>query len=390
MESWARRHRGWLWGSVGALVVLVAVGVSVRAPVEDWWLAREACGGELPGDDLKTVRADVRLGSEKESFDEELGAYHCVLTSDLGKVVVAVDTYPAGSDRDQELAFAARSYAPHAVLPGGLPGFEDEHSRVLLMPECPSGGKGSSGKPRRLLVGTWAYFAESREEKAAMLRLAVRMTNVVTGKLGCGGQPLPAPEDGAVPDTGTYLPRAAAKGTACDALATTRVPAEGRDGKVRIAVADGGIVGRCTLRAPGEGGDGTKPGRPLVELTSWRGDWGTASRETGSGTDPLSGAGSAREPVLTDSLAWAAATCGGEDVGFAAHWGEDYSYRKAGKPSDSPTGPPSGTPSGPPSGPPTAAERDERRALLGEYVTAFAKDQVRRGACTGLRLPAHP
>lgn len=387
MESRARRHRGWLWGSVGVLVVLVAVGASVRAPVKDWWLAREACGGELPGDDLKTVRTDVRLGSEKESFDGELGSYHCVLTSDLGKVVVAVDTYPAGSERDEELAFAARSYAPHAVLPGGLPGFEDEHSRVLLMPECPRGGKGSSGKPRRLLVGTWAYFAESREEKAAMLRLAVRMTNVVTGKLGCGGEPLPAPEDGAVPDTGTYVPRAGAKGTACEALATTRVPAEGRDGRVRIAVADGGIVGRCTLHAPGEGSDGegsdsSKPGRPLVELTSWRGDWGTASRETGSGTDPLSGASSTREPVLTDSLAWAATTCGGEGVGFAAHWGEDYSYRKAGKPS--------ATPTDPPTGPPTAAERNERRALLGEYVTAFAKDQVRRGACTGLRLPTHP
>ncbi|MFE6664274.1 hypothetical protein ACFVFH_12045 [Streptomyces sp. NPDC057697] len=374
MESWTRRHRGWLWGSVGALVVLVAVGASVRAPVKDWWLAREACGGELSGDDLKTVRTGVRLGSETESFDEERGAYHCVLKSDRDKVVVAVDTYPAGADRNEELSFVARSYAPHAVLPGGLPGFEDEYSRVLLMPECPR-GKGSSGKPRRLLVGTWAYFAESREEKAAMLRLAVRMTNVVTGKLGCGGAPLPAPKDGAVPDTGASVPRAEAKGTACAALATTRVPAEGRDGTVRIAVADGGVLGRCTLRAPGTDGDGAKPGRPLVELTGWRGDWGTVPREADADDDSSpSGGDAARRPVLTDSLAWATATCGGEDVGFTARWGEDYFHRKSGEPS----------------GPPTDAERKERRALLGEYVTAFAKDQVRRDGCTALRLPAHP
>ncbi|WP_328770029.1 hypothetical protein [Streptomyces sp. NBC_00286] len=69
------------------------------------------------------------------------------------------------------------------------------------------------------------------------------MTNVVTEKLGWGDDPLPAPEDGAVPDTGTYVPRAEAKGSACDALATTHVPTEGRDGKVRIAIADGVAVG---------------------------------------------------------------------------------------------------------------------------------------------------
>ncbi|MFD7615620.1 hypothetical protein [Streptomyces sp. NPDC059802] len=375
MESWARRHRGWVWGSVCGLVVLVVVGFSVRVPVKEWWLAREACGGELPAGDLKTVRTDVPLGSEKESFDEELGEYHCVLTSDQDKVVVAVDASLGGADREKQMSFIGSSYPPHAVLPGGLPGFETEYSLVYLMPECPRGGKETSGEPRRLLVGTWAYFAESRKEKAALLRLAVRMTNVVTEKLGCGGEPLAAPKDGAVPDTGRYVPRAEAKGTACGALATTRVPAEGRDGVVRIAMADGGVVGRCTLRAPGENGDSTKPGKPLVELTSWRGDWGTGLREMGSGPDPLPmGGGNAWEPALTENRAWAVARCGGENVGFAAHWGDGYPYREAG---EAP-------------GPPTASERSERRALLREYVAAFAKDQVRHGSCTGLRLPANP
>ncbi|WP_137988386.1 hypothetical protein [Streptomyces vilmorinianum] len=151
--------------------------------------------------------------------------------------------------------------------------------------------------------------------------LAVRMTNEVTEKLGRGGEPLPMPEDGAVPDTGRYVPRAEAKGTACAALATTRVPAEGRDGKVRIAIADGGVVVRCTLRAPGEadddaeGSDSANLGPRLVELTSWRGDWGTVVRERDSGPDG----------------AWAFARCDGENTGFAAHWGDDYPYREKGE-----------------------------------------------------------
>ncbi|MDN3294886.1 hypothetical protein QWM81_12645 [Streptomyces ficellus] len=64
---------------------------------------------------------------------------------------------------------------------------------------------------------------------------------------------------------------------------------EGRDGEVRIAIAEGGIVGRCTLHAPKEEDSyrGDRRGRPLVELTMWRGDWGTNIREMGSGPDPL-------------------------------------------------------------------------------------------------------
>ncbi|MCX4731109.1 hypothetical protein [Streptomyces sp. NBC_01363] len=86
------------------------------------------------------------------------------------------------------------------------------------------------------------------------------------------------------------------------------------------------------------------------------------------------GGGTAWKPALTEDRAWAVAQCGGENVGFAAHWGEDYPYREAG---EAP-------------GPPTASERSERRVLLREYVAAFAKDQVRHGSCTGLRLPANP
>jgi hypothetical protein len=272
------------------------------------------------------------------------------------------------------MSFVASSRPPYAVLPGGLPGFEDENSLVHLMPECPRLAKEPFGKHHRLLVSTWTYFAKSREEKAAMLRIAVRMTNEMTEKLGCGGDPLPAPQDGAVPDTGSRVPRAKAQGTACNALATTNVPAEGRDGTVRIAIADGGVVGRCTLYSPGREG-GASRGKPLVELTSWRGEWAGKMREAGSGPDPLPiGPGASRRPSLTEHRAWAVAQCRGENVGFAAHWSDDYPYRAEGEKSARPTD----------------AERNERRKLLAEYVAAFAKDQVERDNCTGLQVPPVP
>ncbi|MEU6629188.1 hypothetical protein ABZ905_12960 [Streptomyces parvus] len=369
------RHRRWLVAGLWALVVLLAVGYSVREPVRDWWVAREACGGQLPSGDLEIVRTDLRLGETEESFDAEDGTYSCVLRDENGKVVVAVDAYPEGRERDQELGLAGTSRPPHAVLPGGLPGFEDENSLVYLMPECPRAGR-SPAERHRLLVGTWTYFAHSSAEKAAMLRLAVHMTNVVTGKLGCGGEPLPAPADGAVPDEGTYVPRARAKGTACDALATTRVPAAGRDGEVRIAIADGGIVGRCTLRAT-ETYEDAREGAAIIELTAWRGDWGPRVNEMGSGPDPLPmGRGITRRPALTEHRAWAVAECDGDDVGFAAHWGQDYPDRHR-KPGTKYV-------------PPTEAEQYEQRVLLRSYVSAFAADQVRRGACTDLRLPEEP
>jgi hypothetical protein len=379
VKDWATRNRTWLVATLWTVIVLLIAGYSVREPVKDWWLAREACGGQLPAGELEIVRTDLRLGESKESFDEDRGTYSCVLRDENGKVVVAVDAYPEGHDRDQELGLAGSSHPPHAVLPGGLPGYEDENSLVHLMPECPRAGR-TPAEHHRLLVSTWTYFAHSRAEKAAMLRLAVHMTNVVSEKLGCGGEPLPAPADGAVPDEGTYVPRARAKGTACDALATGRVPAAGRDGEVRIAIADGGIVGRCTLRAT-EASEDAREGTRIVELTSWLGDWGPRVHEYGSGPDPLPmGQGIGRRPALTEHRAWAVATCDGDDVGFAAHWGQDYPYRDR-KPGEAYV---------PPTEAEAKAQKYEQSVLLREYVSAFATDQVRRGACTDLKLPEKP
>lgn len=389
LKGWASRHRTLLLVAVGAVVGLLIAGNAVREPAKDWWLARQACGGQLPAGDLEIVRTDTRLGEARESFDADDGTYDCVLRNENGQVVVAVEAFPEGIGRDRELGRAGSSRPPHAVLPGGLPGFEDDNSLVHLMPECPRAapaeaekdeaaedGAEKAAERRRLLVSTWTYSAHDPAEKAAMLRLAVHMTNVVTEKLGCGGEPLPAPADGAVPDEGTYVPRARAKGTACDALATTRVPAAGHDGEVRIAVADGGIVGRCTLRATETYPDARK-GTAIVELTSWLGDWGPRVHEMGSGPDPLPmGRGVARRPALTEHRAWAVARCDGDDVGFAARWGQDYPDRHR-KPGTTYV-------------PPTEAERYEQRVLLRTYVSAFAADQVRRGACTDLELPEKP
>ncbi|MCX4710390.1 hypothetical protein [Streptomyces griseus] len=392
LKDWASRHRTWLLVAVGTVVVLLIAGNAMRGPAKDWWLAREACGGQLPSGDLEIVRTDLRLGEAEESFDAEDGTYSCVLRNENGGAVVTVDTYPAGRDRDKVLGSAGTSRPPDAVLPGGLPGFEEDPGIVHLMPECPRGvlsaaekkearaeaGEQEKAAPvrRRLLVSTRTYSAHSPAEKAAMLRIAVHMTNAVTEKLGCGGEPLPAPADGAVPDEGTYVPRARAKGTACDALATTRVPEAGRNGDVRIAIADGGIVGRCTLRATETYPD-AREGTSIVELTSWLGDWGPLVHEMGSDPDPLPmGRGAGRRPALTEHRAWAVARCDGDDVGFAARWGQGYPDRRR-KPGSTYV-------------PPTEAETYERSVLLRAYVSAFAADQVRRGACTDLKLPEKP
>lgn len=380
VANWVLRHQRWLWSTGCVLVVLVIVGFAVRAPVQDWWLTRQACGGKLPADDVGTVRTDARLGSERESFDQQRGEYHCVLENDEGKVVVAVNAYLPGHERDEELRRIGSWYPPYATLPGGLPGFEGANSRVYLMPECPRGAKGPAPEEGRLLVDTWTYFAESREEKAAMLRLAVRMTNEVREKLGCGGAPLPEPSDGAVPDRREYVSRTETKGTACAAFATVPPPRDGRDGEVRHAVAKGSVVGRCTLHAPPTAeddtyGDDGRPGRPLIELTSWRGNWGPEVREQGSGPQPLPMSPERDwKPQMSEHRAWAVAKCQGENTGYAAHEGDGFSYRKKGEESR----------------PSTAAEQRAEQRKLHDYLTAFARDQVRLGKCTDLRLPERP
>ncbi|GGO42760.1 hypothetical protein GCM10012287_04390 [Streptomyces daqingensis] len=366
--NWVRQHRKWLRVSTCVLVVLAVVGFSARAPLKDLWLAHKACGGKLPHGDVQTVRTDARLGSEEESFDEEQGRYSCVLKNDEGTVVVAVDAYLAGLDRAEEMSSIARFYAPHAVLPGGLPGFEVEYSRVYLMPECPRRAGHALGGHHRLLVGTWTYSAKSREEKSAMLRLAVRMTNEMTERLDCGGEPLPMPKHGAVPDRGKYATRAQAKGTACNALSVAR-PWEDPEWRVRIAIAEGGVMGRCTLYAPPLAPKDRDHIDPLVELTSWRGNWGGNMYELGAEVHSLPmGEHAAWKPALSETLAWAVARCGGENVGFGANWSYNSPYR-ADATSE------------------TEATRKRQRKQLSAYVTAFAKDQVRRGNCTRLQLP---
>lgn len=95
----------------------------------------------------------------------------------------------------------------------------------------------------------------------------------------------------------------------------------------------------------------------------------------GPGPEPLPmGEGAVRKPALTDARAWAVVKCDGENAGFAAHWGDGFPCREPGEKA----------------GPPTEVKRQERRVLLREYVAAFADDQVRRGGCTELQLPAVP
>ncbi|MBW1602452.1 hypothetical protein JJV70_10085 [Streptomyces sp. JJ66] len=352
--------------------------------MKEWWVVRQACGGELSWDDLDTVRTEESFETQRESFDEEEGTYQCWLGNEENRAVVRVTAYRAEADVPIRVPLYGLAYAPLALLPGELPGVEGRHHRVYLMPTCPGAREDSAGDRSRLLVETQVDSIESDAERAATLRLAVRMANMVAEKFECGGEPLTVPSQDELPDPGTYVARAETKGTACDALATARVPAEGREGTVRMAIAEGGVIGRCTLFAPDEGGQGAAAGNDhrgvgeaLVELTTWRGHLAGALGVQQSPLRLLTGHDDPGEPYLGHSQAWAVADCDGETTAYAAGWGESYFPELEEEESE---------------GRKRLSEAEEQNAreLLREYVTAFAQDQVRREGCTDLRLPEEP
>ncbi|MDJ1135951.1 hypothetical protein [Streptomyces iconiensis] len=368
--EWRHRHRKALLVTGLVVVVLALVAVLVREPVKDEWLARRACDGQLPRGELDTVRTDLRLEGEKAFHSRDLGQYRCLLENTDGKVVVSVNAYTRPADQRQELSRIGKEYQPQKVLPGGLPGFASDNGDIHLMPKCPRLGKDFDGQPRRMLATTWVPFASRSDQEAALLRMAVTMANDASDKLGCGAKPLPAPKKDAVATEGKEIPRSRAQGTACGALADTSLLGKARDAKVRVAVSDEAPVGRCTLSVVGGADKAGGDEQRVVELTSWYGDWAGGTGEMGSGDRSyFLRADGSRAPLSGASDAWATARCDGENAGFAAHWG--YAHGDGYKVLDGRL-------------PKTKSARAE---LLRELVARFAKDQVKRKGCAGLKVP---
>lgn len=387
--AWGHRHRRGLW--VGALVVavLALVAFLVRAPVNDAWLAHRACDGDVSGDDLDTIRTGAHLEDHQRFHNRELGQYRCLLTNTEDKVVVSVEAYTRPADQRLELSRVGKEGQPQRVLPGGLPGFASDNGDIHLMPRCPRLGEDFDGGSRRMLATTWAPLAEGRPEAAALLRTAVKMTNKASEKLGCGARALPAPKEGAAAGKGREITRAAAGETACAALAGKLWPepgAKARGGSARGERAARGVevpgakvldavrahapIGRCTLTMAADSSTEAESRQPVVELTSWYGDWGGGTEERGAGSRSYGlRADGSRTAHTNESSAWATARCDGGHAGFAARWGSTYGDSAR------------------------AVERvrprtkGDQAAALRALVAEFARDQVEREGCTGLELP---
>ncbi|MGW5017601.1 hypothetical protein [Streptomyces cacaoi] len=365
-RAWLRRHRKGAWAVVGVVVVLGAGAGLLQSPAgQDWWLARKACEGKLPGDDLGTLRTAGHLEDEETFSAPQVGQYGCLLRNDEGKVVVSVQAFTRARDQRRVLGRLGEEAPPYRLLPGALPGYAGDDGEIHLMPECPKLGKDTAGDPRRMLVTTWVPFLESRAERAALLRTAVTLTNHASERLGCDDRQLAAPRDGAVPHDGAQVRLAEVSRTPCAAL--SRVPlGEGAEGaKVRVRVSERTPVARCSLSVSGADGR-----RPVLDLVAWYGNWGADSDAQGVGQDRRGrDADGDPTPVWDASRAWATARCGGEAASFDAHWHSG------------------GTADG-------RAERrvlprtdEEKGTVLRETVSRFARDEARRRGCDGLDLP---
>ncbi|MCX4823376.1 hypothetical protein OG883_26540 [Streptomyces sp. NBC_01142] len=342
------------WVKVGviAAVVLAAVGYFAQPYAKDWWLAREACGGALPDEAVDALMPDdEHLTSEYEYVSKEMGAYSCALgySDDFRNRGITAVAY---TDRDsQDLmmrsAFHRGTAQEVGALPEGLPGFVDEGRRtVRLLQTCPDLGKDAEGRPRRLLVRTSASGALMKEAPDALLRTAVAVTNEASRKLGCGAEPVKAP-DRALSQRPEPVRISASAGTPCGWLAGAKLPREA-EWRVGIDANDAAPVSRCELYRKGDKS-------PAMRFNAWYGDWSEVPfKKVAAERVSLAGDGGETRPLLTADWGRAKARCDAETANFEASSG--------------------GVPGigGP-----------QLRALL----TTFAQDQVKRHGCTDLALP---
>jgi hypothetical protein len=273
----------WAKAAVAAAVVLGLGGWIAEPYAQDWWLAREACGGVLPTDAVKQLMPeDTHLVDEEERRVEGLGSYACRLTVEGGddghSRFLESTAYTRRDDLDREFMalYPEEGYSPQAPLPEGLPGFVDQYGDIRLLLPCPGLGTDAAGRQRNLLVVTG--LSRDAERSAAtqnVYETAVALANSASERLGCGAEPLTAPtrirEPLDLTDVGNpkTVPLPQVKGTPCGWLAGAGLP---RETQWRVAVRTNGIapVGRCDVRAEGVGPGGEEQG---LTFLAWYGDW---------------------------------------------------------------------------------------------------------------------
>ncbi|MER5184335.1 hypothetical protein ABT009_39420 [Streptomyces sp. NPDC002896] len=340
--------RRWVKVSVAAAVVLGVGGWIAQPYVQDWALARNACGGALPGDAVEQLAPDdSHLKDEESGRYEELGSYWCSLGIEGSEVhderLLEMQAYTRRDDQDREFmsVFPEEGFSAQAPLPAGLPGFIDRYNAIQLLLDCPDLGKDAEGRQRKLLVRTWMGRDVKVGVPGAAYRTAVALANSASDKFGCGAEPLKEPDGDAVPvdseDDPKTVPLSEAAGTPCGWLTKAGLP-ESTAWRVAVGMNDAAPTGHCDVSTT----DAEDPAEQDTQLVfvAWYGDWSNRlTAEDGNG-ERLS---------LT-----ATAHCDGEAANFALSANDDIP------------------------GVGTAAKQ--------RLLKDFAQDQVRRRGCSGLRF----
>ncbi|MFJ8860075.1 hypothetical protein ACIRD8_16760 [Streptomyces sp. NPDC102451] len=285
--------RRWVKVSVAAAVILGVGGYVAQPYVKEWVLIRDACGGGLPRDAVEQLTPDGSvLDSEESTRTKELGSYTCEVTLAGGEAdgerFVSVAAYTRRDDQDRVLTsvFTQNGFDQQAPLPEGMPGFVDQFGSIRLLVPCPDLPADDDGRKHKLLVSVHAGRDVLTGVPGAAHRMAVALTGAASDELGCGAEPLKAPERAAPlavpPDDPKRVPVARAEGTACGWVTGAGLPADGR-WQIAVGANDASPSGRCDVFSAEDGEDTEDPSR--LALASWYGDWSnrlTALRDNGT------------------------------------------------------------------------------------------------------------
>ncbi|MDQ8704527.1 hypothetical protein RCO28_18830 [Streptomyces sp. LHD-70] len=257
-------------------MVLAVVGLAVRQDVEEWWLARQACGGAVPREVIDArMPDDARLLPAEEKLIEETGWYRCDLRFEepgggrdqVLHVVATTDQEEQGEILYDTFEFN-ESWSWRGQVPEGLPGILQVNDTLQLLIDCPALGKDAKGSPRKLLVrsGIGPWSGESAPPELA--KSAASLANEASRRLGCGAEPLKPPTGKVYREPRPLAPKQAA-GTPCAWTARADLPAGAR---VSVSGTRTSHAVRCDLHW------GAKFRDPKVMLSAYYGDWGKRLR----------------------------------------------------------------------------------------------------------------
>ncbi|MDI3403431.1 hypothetical protein [Streptomyces cavernicola] len=257
-------------------MVLTVVGLAVRQDVEEWWSARQACGGAVPREVVDARKPDdARLLPAEEKLIEETGWYRCDLRYEepdgsRDQVLHVVAT----TDRDEQDEILRYTFDDNEgwilgrQVPEGLPGILQVNDTLQLLIDCPALPEDAEGRPRKLLVrsGIGAWSGESAPPE--LVESAVSLANGASRKLGCGAEALKLPA-GKVYYKPRPLSLKEAAATPCEWTARADLPAGAR---VSISGTRTSHAVRCDLHW----GDDLRYAK--VKLAAFYGDWGKSLR----------------------------------------------------------------------------------------------------------------